>query len=84
MRLDGPFHLVVSRRNLYALLAQLDGHTHHVVPALLGGEEAPGFVLRAEEDDVHYANRPFGVMSEITESAMTVGDAGDHGPTHQN
>lgn len=70
MRLDGPNHLVVSRRNLLALLAQLDGHTPHRVPAILGGEEAPGIVLQAEEDEVHYASRSFGVMSKQTEERL--------------
>lgn len=70
MRRVGPNVLIVSRRNLYALLAQLDGHTPHQAPALLGGGEAPGFILLAEEDEVHYADRPFGVMSAITEAAI--------------
>lgn len=86
MRLDGPRYLVVSRRNLYTLLAQLDGSTPFVMPAILGGDEAPGFVLRAEEDDVHYRNRPFGVMSESTERAIA-SDAErdhDHGTAHQD
>lgn len=70
MRLESPTHLVVSRRNLLALLVKLDGHPPDSFCTISGGREAEGFVLEAEPDEVHYARRPFGVMHEETEAAM--------------
>lgn len=62
--------IVLSRRNLLALLAKLDGHPPYAVCQLVGGNEARGVMVRAEEDDVHYADRPAGRMHPETERAM--------------
>lgn len=65
--------LVVSRRNLLALLVKLDGHPSDSFCMIGGGSEAPGFFLKAEPDEVHYAYRPFGLMHPSTERAMKDG-----------
>lgn len=74
MRLTAPNYLVVSRRNLLTLLAKLEGYPEESACTIIGGIEAPGFILRAEPDEVHYAARPFGVMHEETEQALTGGE----------
>ena len=64
---DEPCELVLSRRNLLALLAKLDGHPPDSNCAILG----QGILVRAEEDDVHYADRPFaGRMIPETEAQL--------------
>lgn len=74
MRLEAPNILVVSRRNLLTLLAKLDGSPPRSACTLRGGQEAPGFYLRAEPDEVHYADRPFGIMHEETERVLQGGE----------
>jgi hypothetical protein len=54
------YEVVLSRRNLLALLAKLDGAPNGSAMAIMGGADAPGCIVRAEEDDVHYGDRPEG------------------------
>ena len=79
MRLEIPspttgtgVEIVLSRRNLKALLAKLDGNPPDSKCAILGGVDAPGIVVKAEEDDVHYGSRGFppGQMVDETEAAL--------------
>lgn len=70
MKLKEPNHLVLSRRNLLALLAKLDGYPPNSYCEIGGGEDAPGFRVTAEEDSVHYANRPPGAMHSDTEARV--------------
>lgn len=72
MRLEADGILVLSRRNLRTLLAKLDGAPTGSACAILGGDEAPGFIVKAEEDEVHYAERPAGLMHPDTEAALIV------------
>lgn len=57
MRIDDHGHLVLSRRNLQALLNKLDRPDS--ARTLVGGTRAPGVVIKAEEDQQHYADVPF-------------------------
>lgn len=64
-------HLVLSRRNLLALLAKLDGKPPGSFCTLLGPTMYEPFAVTAEEDEAHYAhpsregfNRPGQVHAE--------------------
>lgn len=72
MRLElGPTTiLVLSRRNLLTLLAKLDGFPENSACMIQGGSEALGIIVKAEEDSIHYADRPFGAMHDETEQAI--------------
>lgn len=72
MRLDPGGVIVLSRRNLCALLAKLDGHPPNSACTIIGGEDALGVVIHAEEDDVHYGTRGYGPgrMHEATEETI--------------
>ena len=75
MRLEGNTTLVLSKRNLLSLLAKLDGYPANSACTLLGGDEAPGFRVVAESDEIHYSSRPAGPIhaytyKHITESTM--------------
>lgn len=63
--------VVLSRRNLRALLAKLDGHPAGSSCTLVR-EMGDGrlLVLSAEEDGVHYRDRPPGATAAATESAL--------------
>lgn len=64
-------HIYLSRRNLLALLAKLDGYPE-------GGKLTivkDGLMVTAEEDDVHYRERVPGVMHPETEKRMRRGSA---------
>jgi len=52
--------VVLSRRNLLALLAKLDGHPPESACTITfpGTSEEPGLVVVAEPDAVHYQSRP--------------------------
>lgn len=63
--------LVLSRRNLLTLLAKLDGYPPNSACTIMGGSDAPGVLVRAEEDDVHYQDRPAGRMHPETETHTT-------------
>lgn len=71
MRLEGNNRLVVSRRNLLALLTKLDGNPLASACTI----EREGFYLQAEEDVVHYADRPAGPMHHDTERGAKILDA---------
>lgn len=71
MRLEPDGTVVLSRRNLLALLTKLDGHPHGSMCMIAGGDDAPGLIVKAEEDDVHYKNRPAGRMHDDTEVNIT-------------
>ena len=71
MRLDYPNVLVLSEKNLKTLLVRVQGKIpgrkamiHNYIPNL--------FIVRAETDEEHYANRPFGAgqFDEATEEAV--------------
>ena len=66
------FELVLSRRNLKTLLAKLDGFPENSALTIVGGDSAPGVVVRAEEDDIHYGSRGYGPgpMHSDTEAAI--------------
>lgn len=72
MRLESnnniPVLIVLSRRNLQALLAKLDQPDS--ARTLLGGADARGVIVRAEDDDEHYADRDPGPVSPETQRRM--------------
>ncbi len=75
--INGNHFITLSRRNLLSLLAKLDGHPPDSACMIGGGADALGFYVKAEEDDVHYADRvvppgwkPYGVMHQETEEAI--------------
>lgn len=70
MKLRASNHLVLSRRNLLTLLMKLDGYPPWSLCTITGGEDALGFIVTAEEDEVHYATRPAGLMIPETEAAL--------------
>lgn len=51
-----PVGLVLSRRNLEALLAKLDGHPPGSALTLGAPSQYGEFYVRAEEDESHYAH----------------------------
>lgn len=69
MRLDGNT-IVLSERNLWALLAKLNGHPPDSAATIVGGSDAPGVVVRAEINAVHYADREPGPIHGETEEEM--------------
>lgn len=75
--INGHDYVMLSRRNLLTLLAKLDGHPPNSACMIGGGSDAPKLWLMAEEDDVHYKDRPvhegvtkFGPMHPETEAAL--------------
>lgn len=52
MRLEPDGTVVLSRRNVAALLAKADDPGS--ARTLVGGSDAPGLVVRVEPDDEHY------------------------------
>lgn len=56
---------------------KLDGYPPNSACTILGGDDAPGFLVTAEEDSVHYAHRPFGSMHPVTEAALLQPDKGE-------
>lgn len=60
----------LSRRNLEALLTKLDGVPSGSNCTIMGGTDAQGWLVTAEENDVHYAERPAGGMHPETEAAI--------------
>lgn len=53
MRREGD-HIYLSRRNLLALLAKLDGHPPDSRCTIGSPSTTEYFLITAEEDDVHY------------------------------
>lgn len=92
MRLDRVdtevVEVVLSRRNLLALLAKLDGFPPDSANTILfpGDEAQPTLVVRAESDDRHYGRREAGAgpMHPATESRLrttsTTRPSADSGP----
>jgi hypothetical protein len=75
--IHGKHWLVLSRRNLLTLLAKLDGHPVNSACTIGGGDDALGYFVRAEEDEVHYAEREvpagmpkWGPMHPATEAVL--------------
>jgi hypothetical protein len=74
--INGTHWITLSRRNLLTLLAKLDGHPPDSACTIQGGADAWGYFVRAEEDDVHYFDRPafletkWGPMHPDTEQAL--------------
>lgn len=60
--------LELTRRNLTALLAKLDGHPSGSTCTLVDPDNQ--VAVRAVEDVEHYSNRPPGPMVEETESHL--------------
>jgi hypothetical protein len=63
----------LTRRNLLALLAKLDGHPPNSActicsPITIG---VPSWCVRAVENDAHYSDRPPGPMIEETERMIS-------------
>lgn len=72
--INGREWVILSRRNLLALLAKLDGNPPHSACTIIGGTDAPNLYVLAEEDEKHYAHRkvpdgftPWGPMVPDTE-----------------
>jgi hypothetical protein len=57
----------LTRRNLQALLAKLDGNPPHSACTLI---EPGGVYVKAVENAEHYSDRPPGFVHEDTERAM--------------
>ena len=72
MRVDPDGAVVLSRRNLLSLLAKLDGYPTNSARTILGGEAAPGLVVKAEDDAEHYGRRGYepGPMHPDTEAVL--------------
>lgn len=68
--------ITVSRRNLEALLRKLDGSPQDSACTIGGGTDAPGWHIKAEENDVHYAERPAGRMIADTEIHISKPETG--------
>jgi hypothetical protein len=62
----------LSRANLQALLAKLDGHPPNSTPVILRFDQSAQCYLRvhAVENGDHYMHRDRGIMHEDTEAAM--------------
>lgn len=71
MKIDENGVIVLSRRNLLTLLTKLDGYPPNSYCMISGGTDAPGVVIRAEEDHIHYDDRPAGEMHPDTEQRVT-------------
>lgn len=67
---DGKIEVVLSRRNIEVMLAKLNGHPPDSLLTALGGGEAEGLILRVEENDIHYGDRPYGRAHPDTEAAV--------------
>lgn len=68
----GPVtRVILSRRNLLALLAKMDGYPPDSGCSIEGGSDAQGYVISAEEDNIHYRDRPAGRMHPVTEPQTT-------------
>jgi hypothetical protein len=84
MRLDRADSEVVqvalSRRNLLALLAKLDGHPYRSSTTLLlpGTDKEPTLLVLAENDRAHYGKRGYGpgLMHPSTEAWLRESDLG--------
>lgn len=83
---DGEWvtHVYLSRRNLLALQAKLDGKPEGSSCTLMGPSVYPVTFVTAEEDDVHYAHESRGAaanvpgrMHPVTEAALVVDGKGD-------
>jgi len=75
MRVDSikgtSVYVTLSRRNLMALLAKLDGYPVSSECEIARHQDNFGwFSVKAEEDDVHYNGRVAGPMHPDTESRM--------------
>ena len=84
MRIDRsvPEHahmaITLSRRNLLALLAKLDGHPPDSAATLVWGDPNGGSItVRAEENDPHYGSRGYGPgpMVSDTEDQIDIVEA---------
>jgi len=62
--------IVLSRKNLLSLLAKLDGHPKNSNCTIIGGDDAKGWFVKAEENEIHYAHRPAGIMHPETEKML--------------
>jgi hypothetical protein len=69
--------MVLSRKNLEVLLEKLDGHPPNSACTIMGGLDAPGWLVRAEENDVHYLDREAGFMHPDTEDAVSSRQKGE-------
>lgn len=83
--INGKHWLILSRRNLESLLAKLDGHPPGSACILGGGSDAPGFFVKAEENEEHYADREvpagmskWGLMHPDTERQLTKGEVDEY------
>ena len=66
---EGDFPIVeLTRRNLVALLAKLDGHPPDSARTLIDPEDR--IAVRAVEDAAHYADRMPGPLHEDTAEAI--------------
>ena len=69
---DGALHVTLSRRNLYTLIAKLDGHPPDSKCAIRAPANMMPTLVRAEEDDVHYGERKPDMMAPETEVELFV------------
>lgn len=53
---DGHLHVYVSRRNILALLAKLDGNPPDSNCTIVAGPVYPETFITAEEDEKHYSH----------------------------
>lgn len=69
----GSVQVVLSRRNLEALIAKLDGYPADSAFTITKWEGATLLVVSAEENDVHYQRPegPAGVMHPATEGRLS-------------
>ena len=67
MRLEEN-RLVVSERNLRALLAKIEGYPNNSACEIRDGET--NFGLHVEPDEIHYKDRRPGWMVDTTESKL--------------
>lgn len=67
--------VTLSRRNLLALLAKLDGSPEHSKMTIAREQDAGFLTVTAEEDEAHYAYRVPGAMHPDTEAALAAEQA---------
>jgi hypothetical protein len=70
-RVDGSVvQVTLSRRNLLALLAKVDGHPAVSSKAIIfpGTDNEPTLVVLAASDETHYGRRSCGPMHPATEA----------------
>ena len=68
--------VALSRRNLEALLAKLDANKEQALTSFCTIIKPDGTIVRAEENEVHYHDRPAGPMHPREEARISKPEQG--------